>query len=89
VRRPRLAWAISATFALGLLLGAGAVASDAPAITGVVSATEQESDEGYFAIGSETMIVAKPNSPLHRWLRERTGQQVRVTITTGAASNTE
>jgi hypothetical protein len=89
VRRTRLAWGVSAAFALGLLLAAGAVASDAPVISGMVSATEQESDEGYFAIGSETMIVAKPNSTLHRWLRERTGQHVRVTITTRTAPDTE
>jgi hypothetical protein len=49
-------------------------------VQGQVSATEQESDEGYFAVGSDTMIVAKPQSKLHQWLRVHNGQQVRVTI---------
>jgi len=52
----------------------------AAAVEGAVGATEQESDEGYFAVGSDTMLVAKPRSALHQWLRSHNGQQVRVTI---------
>lgn len=66
---------------VGIVAGGAAVASQASiAVQGQVSATEQESDEGYFAVGSDTMIVAKPQSTLHRWLRAHNGQQVRVTI---------
>jgi hypothetical protein len=54
-----------------------------------VSASEHEADEGYFAIGSDTMLVARPNSALHRWLRERNGQQVRVTIAAVGAGDTD
>jgi hypothetical protein len=49
-------------------------------VQGKVSATEQESDEGYFAVGAETMVVAKPQSALHQWLRAHNGQQVCVTL---------
>jgi hypothetical protein len=66
---------------VGGVAGGAAVASQASiAVHGVVSATEQESDEGYFAVGGETMVVAKPQSALHQWLRAHNGQQVRVTI---------
>jgi hypothetical protein len=66
---------------VGALVGGVAVALQASiAVHGRVSATEQESDEGYFAVGPETMVVAKPDSALHQWLRAHNGQQVRVTI---------
>jgi hypothetical protein len=89
VRRTRLTWGVSSAFALGLVLAAAARAEDAPAVTGIVSASEHEADEGYFAIGSDTMLVARPNSALHRWLRERNGQQVRVTIAAVGAGDTD
>ena len=66
---------------LGIIGGVAAVASQASiTVQGQVSATEQESDEGYFAVGAETMVVAKPRSTLHHWLRAHNNQQVRVTI---------
>jgi hypothetical protein len=66
---------------LGIIAGGAAVASQASiSVQGQVSATDQESDEGYFAVGADTMVVAKPRSALHQWLRAHNDQQVRVTI---------
>ena len=66
---------------VGIVAGGAAVASQASiTVQGQVSATEQESDEGYFAVGADTMVVAKPRSTLHQWLRAHNNQQVRVTI---------
>jgi hypothetical protein len=66
---------------VGIVAGGVAVASQASiSVQGKVSATEQESDEGYFAVGAETMVVAKPQSALHQWLRAHNGQQVCVTL---------
>ena len=66
---------------VGIVAGGAAVASQASImVQGQVSATEQESDEGYFAVGSDTMIVAKPRSALHGWLQAHNSQHVRVTI---------
>jgi hypothetical protein len=80
VRRTQLAMILMA-LVVGALAGGVAVARQASImVQGQVSATEQESDEGYFAVGSDTMIVAKPQSKLHQWLRVHNGQQVRVTI---------
>jgi hypothetical protein len=66
---------------VGIVAGGAAVASQGSiTVQGQVTATEQESDEGYFAVGNDTMIVAKPRSVLHQWLQAHNSQQVRVTI---------
>jgi hypothetical protein len=56
-------------------------------VTGKLGATDQEAQEGYFAIDNQTMIVVKPGSDLHGYLRARVGQRVRVTIETDSGSN--
>ena len=71
--------------AVGLVLGsmlvaAGAAAEDAFSLAGRVSATDQEAQEGYFAIDQQTMVVVKPNSPLHHYLRAKVGQRLRITV---------
>ena len=49
-------------------------------LRGRVNATDQEAQEGYFAVDNQTMIVVKPGSDLHGYLRARVGQRVRITI---------
>jgi hypothetical protein len=56
-------------------------------LTGRVGATDQEAQEGYFAIDNQTMIVVKPGSDLHNYMRARVGQRVRVTIEPQTGSN--
>ena len=63
-------------FALGRLSHAG----DEMAIVGFVTATDQEANEGYFAIGGDAMIVVKPTSGVQRWLKAHSGQRIRVTL---------
>jgi hypothetical protein len=58
----------------------GAAAEEAFSVGGRVSATDQEAQEGYFAIDHETMIVVKPKSPMHAFLKGKVGQRVRVTV---------
>lgn len=67
------------TLALILVLAALAWAQD-HSIEGRLSATDQEADEGYFAIDQHTMIVVKPGSELHAYLRGQAGKRVRVTV---------
>jgi len=73
-----LAWTILAlvlvVFALGLS------AHDTVRVTGRLTATVQEAQEGYFALGMEAAIVAKPDSELHRWLRSHEGQRLKLTL---------
>lgn len=45
-----------------------------------INATDQEAQEGYFALGPDTMVVVRPGGPLHNWLRRRVGHRVRVTL---------
>ena len=73
---------------IGLLLSGLAVAAQQGfTLTGRVGATDQEAQEGYFAIDNQTMIVVKPGSDLHNYMRARVGQRVRVTIEPQAGSD--
>ncbi len=68
-------------FVLAFMLGAGFVwAQGGYLLSGHVSATDSEVDEGFFGVGQETSIVAKPGSGAHKWLKEHTGQRIRVTL---------
>ena len=65
---------------VGILLSGLALAQQGFSLSGRLGATDQEAQEGYFAIDNQTMIVVKPGSDLHTYLRARVGQRVRVTI---------
>jgi hypothetical protein len=75
-----LAWLTIALllFALGRLSHAG----DEFSIAGFGTATEQEAIDGYFSVGADAMVVAKPGTNLQRWLQMHAGQHVRVTVET-------
>jgi hypothetical protein len=77
-----LCWVIVAA---GLAV-AGAAAEEAFSVAGRVSATDQEAQEGYFAIDQQTMIVVKPNSPMHAYLKTKIGQRIRITVEPAAGS---
>jgi hypothetical protein len=63
-----------------LLLGFTVAAQEGFVLAGRLSATDQEADEGYFAIDQQTMLVVKPGSELHAYLRGRAGKRVRITV---------
>ena len=71
-----LAWVILALFLLGLgrLTQAGATFQTG----GFVTATDEEAEAGYFAVGADAMIVVKQGAGLQRWLKEHSGQRVRL-----------
>jgi len=62
------------------LSGLVAAAQGGYSISGRLGATEQEAQEGYFAIDQQTMIVVKPGSDLHTYLKSRVGKRVRVSV---------
>jgi hypothetical protein len=74
-----------ATIAM-LLAGLAFAAQQGFTIRGRLGATDQEAQEGYFAVDSQTMIVVKPGSELHGYLRSKVGQRVRITIEPEAGS---
>jgi hypothetical protein len=49
-------------------------------LRGQLSANETESQEGYFAVAQDTVLMVRPGSPLHQWLKQHHGQVVRVVI---------
>jgi hypothetical protein len=63
-----------------ILTGLGVAAQEGFSLGGRVSATDQEAQEGYFAVDQETMIVVKPNSALHKYLKGKVGQRVRISV---------
>ena len=63
-----------------LLIGVAIAEQQGFSLSGRVSATDQEAQEGYFAIDNQTMIVVKPGSELHGYMRSKVGQRIRVTI---------
>jgi hypothetical protein len=63
-----------------VLMGLAAAAQNGFSVAGRIGATDQEIQEGYFAIDQQTMIVVKPNSDLHAYLKGKVGQRVRITI---------
>ena len=66
---------------LGILLaGMAAAAQRGFSLSGRLGATDQEAQEGYFAIDNQTMIVVKPGSELHAYLRGQAGKHVRITV---------
>ncbi len=68
-------------FLLAIVLGLGVLwAQDGFVVSGHVSATDSEVDEGYFGIGQEISIIARPGTGAHAWLKAHTGQRIRVTL---------
>ena len=63
-----------------VLMGLVAAAQEGFSLTGRLGATDQEAQEGYFAIDSQTMIVVKPGSEMHTYLRGKVGQRIRITV---------
>ena len=63
-----------------LMMGLVAAAQDGFSVSGRLGATDQEAQEGYFAIDQQTMIVVKPGSDLHNYLKEKVGARLRITV---------
>ena len=62
------------------VLGLTVAAQQGLTISGRLGATDQEAQEGYFAIDAQTMLVVKPGSDVHAYLRSKVGQRVKVTV---------
>jgi hypothetical protein len=80
VRGAMIAWMVFAALLLGLSLGRAADRNETT-LTVKVSSAEHETEEGYFSLGKDTTVLAKPGSELHRFLASQNGKQVRLTIT--------
>jgi hypothetical protein len=47
---------------------------------GSLSANETELQEGYFAVAQDTVLMVRPGSQQHAWLKAHAGQTVRILV---------
>lgn len=76
---------MTAWMALALLLvGLGVVRAsdkDEALMTVQVTSAEHETQEGYFSLGEQATVVAKPGSDLHRFLSRQRGKKIKIVMT--------
>jgi hypothetical protein len=80
VRNAMIGWMVIAALLLGMSLGRAADGNETT-MTVQVSSADHETDEGYFALGTDATVMAKPGSDLHRFLARQNGHHVRITLT--------
>jgi len=80
VRNAMIGWMVVAALLLGMSLGRASDGNETT-MTVQISSAEHESDEGYFALGKDATLMAKPGSALHQFLSRQNGRQVRITMT--------
>jgi hypothetical protein len=80
VRNAMIGWMVVAAVLLGMSIGRAADTNETT-VTVQVSSAEHETDEGYFSLGKDATVMAKPGSLLHQYLARQNGKQVRITLT--------
>jgi hypothetical protein len=70
----------AALFFSGLGIGIASERDEA-IVTVQVTSADHEAQEGYFALGDTTTIMARPGSELHRFLNRQRGKKVKITLT--------
>src|SRR5436190_23685048 len=80
VRGAMIGWMMFAMLLLGLSIGRAAD-RDETTLTAQISSAEHETEEGYFSLGPDATVVAKPGSELQRFLARQNGKKVRLTVT--------
>jgi hypothetical protein len=63
-----------------VLLGLSLRAQGGIELRGNLSANETEMQEGYFALAQDTVLMVRPGSQLHTWLKQHSGQTVRIVV---------
>ena len=71
--------AVVFVFAAGLSVGR-ATDRDEVTLTVPVSSADHEIQEGYFTLGAEATLVAKPGSDLHKFLSRQRDRKVKLTL---------
>jgi hypothetical protein len=80
VRRAMIGWMVFAAFLIGMSIGRAAD-RDETTLTAQISSAEHETEEGYFSLGPDATVLAKPGSELQRYLARQNGRKVRITLT--------
>ena len=80
MRGAMIGWMVFALLLVGLSIG-HASDRDETVVTAKVSSADHEMVEGWFSLGPDTTVMAKPGSDLYRFLERQNGRRVRVTVT--------
>lgn len=80
MRGAMIGWMMFAALLLGLSIGRAAD-RDETTLTAQISSAEHEAQEGYFSLGPDATVVAKPGSELQRFLARQNGKTVRISLT--------
>ena len=79
VRIAMLAWLTLALLLLGFSVGR-AFDRDETTLTVQVSSADHEQEEGYFSLGDNATLLAKPGSDLFRFLSRQRGRKVKIVL---------
>jgi hypothetical protein len=73
------AWLTLALLLIGLSVGR-ASSRDETALTVQVSSADHEQAEGYFSLGDNATVMAKPGTDLYRFLTRQRGHKVKIVL---------
>jgi hypothetical protein len=79
VRIAFVAWLTLALLLVGLSVGR-AFDRDETSFTVQVSSADHEQQEGYFSLGDDATVLAKPGSDLYRFLTRQRGHKVKILL---------
>jgi hypothetical protein len=79
VRIVFVAWLTLALLLVGLSIGR-AFDRDETSLTAQVSSADHEQEEGYFSLGDNATVLAKPGSDLYRFLTRQRGHKVKILL---------
>ena len=79
-----LAWLTLALLLLGFSVGR-AFDREETSLTVQVSSADHEQQEGYFSLGDNVTLLAKPGSDLFRFLSRQRGHKVKIVFQESAA----
>ena len=68
---------VAAIFFLGSL---STDAQNGIELKGNLNANDTEREEGYFALAQDTVLMVRPGSPAHQWLKAHAGRKVRLVV---------
>ena len=84
MRSALVGWVAAAMLLVGFGAGWASESRDETTLTVQVSSAEHEVEDGYFALGKEATVMARPGSDLHRFLTRQRGRTVKIVLTEDA-----
>jgi hypothetical protein len=83
VRIAMAAWLTLALLLVGISVGR-ASDRDETTVTAQVTSSEHEVQEGYFSLGDNVTVMAKPGSDLYRFLSRQRGRKIKIQLSEAA-----